>query len=64
MNTIFLPVAITTWENPYGKLGNRLLGLTHSFGINHWLLSYIKHHAITSNISFMVWFGLLRAYNQ
>jgi hypothetical protein len=32
-------VAITTWENPYGKLGNRLLGLTYSFDINQWLLS-------------------------
>jgi len=39
MNTIFLPVAITTWENPCGKLENRLFGLTYSFGISHWWLS-------------------------
>src|SRR5215468_7710597 len=34
MKTIFFPVAITTWENPCGKLGKRLLGLTCSLGIN------------------------------
>ena len=38
-NTIFLPLAITTWENPCGKLGNRLFGLTYSFGISDWWLS-------------------------
>src|SRR4051794_31251355 len=33
MNTVVLPLAITIWENPCGKLGNRLSGLMYSFGI-------------------------------
>src|SRR4051794_28186471 len=33
MNTVLLPPAITIWENPCGKLGNRLSGLMYSFGI-------------------------------
>src|SRR6185503_3523323 len=37
MNTIFLPVAITTCENPCGKLGKSLLGLTYSFGTSERL---------------------------
>jgi hypothetical protein len=32
-------VAITTWENPCGKLWKRLCGLTYSFDMNHWRLS-------------------------
>ena len=35
MNTILFPLATTIWENPCGKLGNRLSGLMYSFGINH-----------------------------
>src|SRR5262245_35398238 len=48
MNTIFLPVAITTWEHQCGKLGNRLFGLMYSFGISHSRLSGL-----------VAWFGLI-----
>src|SRR6266480_1836874 len=40
MNTIFRPAAITIWENPCGKLENRLFGLRYSFGISQWRLSH------------------------
>src|SRR5207248_11725494 len=45
-NTIFLPLAITTWENPCGKLGNRLFGVTYSFGItDSWLSRLVRWSA-------------------
>ena len=31
MNTVFLPLATTIWENPCGKLGKSVLGLRCSF---------------------------------
>src|SRR4030095_6082155 len=37
MNTVLLPLAITTWENPCGRLGKRLLGLMYSFDISQKL---------------------------
>jgi hypothetical protein len=38
MKTIFLPLAITAWENPWGKLAKRLFGLTCSFGMGQYQL--------------------------
>src|SRR6267378_3799647 len=33
MNAVFLPLATTIWENPCGKLGKSVFGLTCSFGM-------------------------------
>src|SRR5262245_55285520 len=52
-NTIFLPLAITTWENPCGKLGNKLFGFTYSFGINQ-KFSKVKRYTVRGGC--IVWF--------
>src|SRR5215831_11011210 len=58
-NTVFLPLATTTWENPCGKLGKRLFGLTYSLGISQYarakpwqgLLTNTLDHSVTEPLA-------------